>query len=58
MMSFHGGVAAALRLIFMEQAQLFFFGEIGMKTDLSQILLERRNRHHGCDVSGVMIFRS
>ena len=29
-----------------------------MKTDLSQILLERRNRHHGCDVSGVMIFRS
>jgi hypothetical protein len=42
----------------MEQAQLFFFGEIGMETDLGQILLERRNRHHGCDIGDVMIFQS
>jgi hypothetical protein len=37
----------------MEQAQLFFFGEVGMETDLGQILLECRNRHHGCGVVGV-----
>jgi hypothetical protein len=29
-----------------------------METDLGQVLLERRDRHHGCGVGGLMIFRS
>ena len=49
---FHGGVAAALRVIFMEQAQFFFFGEIGIPADFGQVLLERRDRHHGHGICG------
>ena len=54
----HGGVAVPVRSIFMEQAQFFFFGEVGIAPDFGQILLKRRNRHHGCGIRGVMIFRS
>ena len=51
-----GSVAVPCDFVFMEQAQLFFFGEIGMETDLGQILLERRNRYHGCGIGAVRIF--
>ena len=47
---FHGGFPAALRPIFMEKPQFFFLGEVGMETDLGQILLERGDGHHGCRI--------
>jgi hypothetical protein len=41
----------------MEQAQFFFFGEIGMEPDLGQILLERCDRHHSCGIGGVRMLQ-
>jgi hypothetical protein len=40
----------------MEEAQLFFFGEVGVETDLGQVLLKGRDRHHGGGIGGVSIF--
>jgi hypothetical protein len=47
----HGGLAAALCVVFMEQQQFFFFGEIGVPADFRQILLQAGNGGDGLGIS-------
>ena len=39
---FHRGVSAALRLVFVEEPQLLFLGQVGIAAYFGEILLECR----------------